>query len=428
MEIDNVRLAWQWAVAHRRAREMGQAATSLRLFYDAQGWFHEAEAIFSQAAETLVREQRNGELVGAERPTEEQRTLEEVPGGGCVHEQECGIAPGHVLAQQGWFLLRLGLVGKAKDLLQHSLALLRPYGTRAELADTLQNLSMVVWVMGGYLEAQSLLQDGLMIFRERDSHWGIALCLASLGLVAQSLGNYGEAKLLMQQSLAIFKDIRDSRMTAMCLGYLSPLVAALGEYTKAKQLLGESLSLSREMGDRWSIALCLNYLGAMTYRGGPGEWPEAKRLHDESLTLYRELGDNWGIAVSQNYLGYVTYTLADYQAANEHFLAALQTATEAQLTPAALDALVGLATLQSQQPAGEIELDLVNQKERVIELLALVLNHPASSRDSKDRALHLLAHVDSELPSRVIAAAQERGQARRLDEVVAEILTEKRGH
>jgi predicted ATPase len=41
-EIDNIRTAWQWAMAHQQAGEMGQAAESLWVFYDAQGWFHEA--------------------------------------------------------------------------------------------------------------------------------------------------------------------------------------------------------------------------------------------------------------------------------------------------------------------------------------------------------------------------------------------------
>jgi predicted ATPase/DNA-binding SARP family transcriptional activator len=407
-EVDNVRLAWQRAVAHKRAREMGQAATSLRLFYDAQNWYYEAEAIFRQAAQALAR------------------------GEGLEEEWERDIAWGQVLAQQGWFLLRLGLMGKAKELFQQSLTLLRRFGAKAELADTFQNLSMVAWVVGDYIEAKSLLRESLMIFREQESLWGIALCLASLGMVAQSLGNYGEAKHLMQQGLEIFKEIGDLRLTALALSYLSPVAYMLGEYTAAKKWLQESLTLSREIGDYWNIAQCLNHLGAMTYQDDAADWVEAKRLHEESLTIYQKLGDRWGKAVSLNYLGYMTCALADYPAAKQYFLAALQLAIEGQITPIALDALVGLATLLVRQPAVSENLsglpDLTGLgstvKERAVELLVLVLNHPASSHEVKDKAQRLLAKLEAELPPQVIAAAQERGRARKLEEVAAEILAD----
>jgi hypothetical protein len=63
--------------------------------------------------------------------------------------------------------------------------------------------------------------------------------------------------------------------------------------------------------------------------------------------------------------------------------------------------------------------------EQAIELLALVLHHPASEQETKDRAKHLLAELESGLPPESISAAQARAKARSLDAVAEEILNEE---
>jgi hypothetical protein len=59
-------------------------------------------------------------------------------------------------------------------------------------------------------------------------------------------------------------------------------------------------------------------------------------------------------------------------------------------------------------------------REGALELLALILCHPASWPWAKDRAAPLVAQLEAELPPDVVAAAQERGRARDLEVTVAE--------
>jgi tetratricopeptide (TPR) repeat protein len=245
-----------------------------------------------------------------------------------------------------------------------------------------------------------------------------------MGNVATALGNYAEAKQLLQQAVALFKATGDPRSIAMALSYLSPVAHTLGHSAEAKQLLYESLTLSRNIGDRWSTILSLNHLGVVTYQVDAASWPEAKRLHEESLAISKELGDRREIAVSLNYLGDVTCALEQYPEAQQHYLESLQLAIEGQMMPIALDALVGLANMLSHRPAAEGKPGETRRHERAVELLALVLMHPASGREAKDRAQHLLSELQAELPPHVLAALQERGQARNLADVVAELLAE----
>jgi len=82
--------------------------------------------------------------------------------------------------------------------------------------------------------------------------------------------------------------------------------------------------------------------------------------------------------------------------------------------PLVLEALSGFAHLSAR----------TGEPERAMELLTLILDHPASAQEWKDRAARLQAELTTELPLELVGAAQERGRARGLDAMVAELLSE----
>ena len=84
----------------------------------------------------------------------------------------------------------------------------------------------------------------------------------------------------------------------------------------------------------------------------------------------------------------------------------------AGLVRTALEALVGLAELAAHK----------SELERPVEILSLVLAHPATGRRVKDGAQDLLAELASQLPPKVLARAKVRGEARELDDLAAEVL------
>jgi hypothetical protein len=107
--------------------------------------------------------------------------------------------------------------------------------------------------------------------------------------------------------------------------------------------------------------------------------------------------------------------LGEYEAARQYLNEAIQTARQSGLTPIVLDALVNLADLylQAQSPPS-----LESQTE-AMGLLALVINHPASEQATKNRAVYLLAAVESELPADAITAAITKAKEQSLEAVVA---------
>ncbi|GAB4411724.1 MAG: BTAD domain-containing putative transcriptional regulator [Anaerolineae bacterium] len=409
-EIDNLRSAWLWAVAQGQVQKIGRSLSSLWRFYDGHGLFQEAEAIFGQAVAELTGAM---EISQTDKP---QRAGDE--------EKQSQIVLGQLLGQQGWFAFRCSWYEKSRKLLQRSVALLRQWDARAELADSLYYLGTLDWQMGNYVETESLLRESLAIYRELRLRTGIGLSLGILGLTAQAQGQYETAKDLMQQSLGPFKETDDQLMIAAALGFIAPVLLALGERTQAKQRLQESTDLIRSLGYSWGLALCFNHLGLLADLTQETERVEAQRLHQESLTIFTELGDRRSMALSLNYLGQVAAAAGHiaYPEARQHYLAALQMAIEVQVVPIALAALTGLAALLVTPPIEETKADLIEMKARAAEYLSLVLHHPASQHETKERAAHLLPELESQLPPQVSAAARARGQTRSLEAVAAEIL------
>jgi tetratricopeptide (TPR) repeat protein len=201
------------------------------------------------------------------------------------------------------------------------------------------------------------------------------------------------------------------------LNNLGQVAYTLGEYPEAKDLFQESLTICQEMGDRRGIALCLSFLGDVVQM--MGEYQGAKQLYQESSAIFKEIGNQWGSVFSSAKLGYVTCELGDYQAAGDYFGQSLKMALDIQAMPSVMDALVGLASLLIK--TGDAE------QEQVLEILALALSHPASSRDIQDRAARLLAELQPRLPAGVAKAIQTRGQGSTLEAIAQKMLAEGRG-
>jgi tetratricopeptide (TPR) repeat protein len=205
---------------------------------------------------------------------------------------------------------------------------------------------------------------------------GIARSLGDLGIDAFGLRRYGEAHELFAQSLSVYREIGNARGMNDELGDLAEAANAQGDYVQAEQYTQESLSVIKGFG--------------MDFDHGAWE--------------YRNLGN-------------AASGLGKYADARKHLRRALEVADAAQVPTRHLLTLVGVARVLARQ----------GEKERALELLALVMSHRISWQMAKDQAAPLVAELEAELPPEVVSAARERGQARDLDATVAELLVELGG-
>jgi hypothetical protein len=87
-------------------------------------------------------------------------------------------------------------------------------------------------------------------------------------------------------------------------------------------------------------------------------------------------------------------------------------AREAQIAPVVLDALLGVAAHRMRE----------GDAESALELVLHVLRDPAGTQDTHDRAGHLRAEVEAQLPAQQIEAISARAQCQTLDSLAQNLL------
>jgi predicted ATPase/DNA-binding SARP family transcriptional activator len=432
-EIENVRVAWQWAAANGRHDLIGMALEGLYLFYERRSWFQEGADAFGQAVERFDGDEAALETAAA----------------------ELTLTLGRLIVRQGVFSTRLSLFKPSRELLRRGLTLLRRHPAHADVALALTFLGTAAWALGEFGEARRCCEQSLALCRATNDRRGQAQALNMLGAVANTLGEYADARRLHQESLVIRRAIDDRRGIAVTLNNLANAAWELGEYDEAERCYQESLAVYRQLGDRSGIANTLLNVAdiarlrgtyaeaqqmfqeclamfratgerygmayALSYQGNVvgllGDYSRARGLLDESLALYREIGSQEGIATTLGYLGEVACASGSLSQAREYFCEALRIAIESESRPAALLNVVGMAELLIRQ----------GRAEQAAELLAHPLSHPASDNYTRDRASRLRVDLEAALSPESVGAALARGQPRPFDDVVAALLDQPIG-
>jgi predicted ATPase/Tfp pilus assembly protein PilF len=424
-EIENARAAWNWAISQASPADINSYMDALFLFYEMRSWYDEGEEAFARAADHL-----RGITDAGEEKT---------------------AVLGKALGRQGWFNLRLAHFDQANELLQQSLALLRPLSNETDLAFTLSGLGIVTETLGHYPQAKTYQEESLQLYRSAGDHWGITNSLIRLGNTAIALSELRQAREYYSQALDVCEQTGNLRGVALCLNNLGQIAERLGERDTAEELFQESLEIKKELGDRTGMAYSLNNLGYLSYQAGNyqqalsqlqdslavfsligdprgrayafnnlghvaralRQFDKAAELYQESNKIFREIGDPFGIAFTANDLGNVLNDLGQPKEAHNQFYEALRT-MQSRHAPTALDALAGLAAVWGQY-GGE---------EQAAELAAFVLNHPDSTQPARHRAQTTLTQLEAKLPPADLAAIRQRGESRELDSLVQALINQ----
>jgi predicted ATPase/DNA-binding SARP family transcriptional activator len=389
-DVDNVRLSWGRAARRGDLEAIQKALKYLWAFYELRGWFQEGEEALQKAVDGIV-----GTYGGRDELAEKKRQV-----------------LGQVLSYQGWFCWRLGRHRKSIQVLRQSLDCFHHKApeTRTEVGFALLQLGMNEWILGNYDEAQSLLQQSLDIGQEIGDWFITEVSVIFLSYIARSLGAYAEAIQLCHEGIAGCQQFNDRRGEAFFLHSLAWVANTIGDPLEARRLLQEALVFHKEMDDKVLLAEGSGQMGTVAYL--EGAYAEARKWYLESIEINKETGERWRTGPALIGLGYTTCALGDYEAAGRHLRTALQTAMEIESLWIAMDSLVGWAGLLTARDPGEAT------AEQAVELLAFVLQHPASSQEARDRAAALLAELEARLSPAAVAAAKARGQARDLEGIV----------
>ena len=132
----------------------------------------------------------------------------------------------------------------------------------------------------------------------------------------------------------------------------------------------------------------------------------------KSLDTLTEVGARQDVARVLVEMSRSIFALGNDAEAERGWREALHVTMETQGTFVALEALVGIATLRAKQ----------GHFDQALELLLIVLNHPASLQDTKDRASDLRTELETQLtPTQIEAILGDAGK-KTFDTVVEELL------
>jgi tetratricopeptide (TPR) repeat protein len=297
-------------------------------------------------------------------------------------------------------------------MLERSLEILRPLNELRVLVEAVTFLGNVMEFTGNYSRARELYSEGLEIATAVGDRWFAALCLLCLAGegITRSMGKPEQAHEQLQSVVEEWRLIGDPRITAIALNTLSWMAVKLGRYDEARAALEESVLLNTSIGERWGLGFAYRGLGFIAQ--AQGEHVQAMDMFRTSLDTLTELGARQDAARVLTEMSYSLLALGHDAEAVHALHEALCITTETQGTFVTLAALAGIAALQAKQ--GEIE--------QALELLLIVLEHPATIQDTRDRAKQLRSELEAQLTTQQIEAVQMRAHAQPFETVVNEVL------
>jgi predicted ATPase/DNA-binding CsgD family transcriptional regulator len=462
-EIDNVRAAWNWAVERHRVGDLFKAMRGLYWFSWLRSWYQEGEQAFERAVAAFrtadlsderqvalglalaaqgamdiwqgrarQARERLEESVTILRPLNARPELAWAVGGlgWAAHAQQDWEAAKPLLVEgaalheetgqyeyQGFMFgllgasaYNLGEYEESEHWQRQALLLGRQIGDQRTIADALGSLGGVAQTQGKYVRARQLCEESLAVSRAHEIEPFTISSLNRLAAIAQATGNIEAARDYAQESLTLSRDFRRAPSVAGSLIRLAEVMTAQGEFEAARRHYQEALEIASRLADQRLYASVLAGLGQVARYSG--DYAAARQLYDESLVAFRELGDRGNIAQQLAALGVIAMSQGENARSRRHLLESLQEGIAIGAPPIILNSMMGIA--EFFMGTGNLT--------AAVRLAALVINHPASHAEAKERAGLLLTHLEAKWFATDLKMAYQEAAHDDLDEAAARLV------
>ncbi len=258
VEHDNMRAALSWALERGEAELALRLGGALWMFWHAHGHLGEGRKWLEAALAKDERASVAARLKGLEA--------------------------------LGWLTYDQWDLGRAEAVAREGLEL----SNEAEVGDRLAAsfrtmLAGPTWVRGDYGRAKELLEGSLALSRRVDDKVAIADALLQLGSATDSQGDHARAKEIFEEGILVCRAVGYTYLLPAFLLSLGYVLLVEGAYERGAALNEEATMLLRERGYKGGLQYTLDNLGWAALLQGDHE--RAKSYYEESLTLCKELGD-----------------------------------------------------------------------------------------------------------------------------------------
>jgi predicted ATPase/DNA-binding CsgD family transcriptional regulator len=241
---------------------------------------------------------------------------------------------------------------------------------------------------------------------------GLIFALDSMCINAYFQYDFKEQIRITEKMLQITEHVGDPWLIAFAL-YAAGLAAISNDnYSMAKEFAEKQLALGEEIGSAVDLTTPLIVLGHAAL--GLGDLEKAREYYRRCLEISEKSQFYYAIQTSSKYLAKVSLTLGKLEEAWRYLRQSLKISSETGFVRDMVNLVYECARFYAAR--GEIE--------QAVDLLALVIQHPASDRFRmldgriRDSAEGLMDRLEGDLTPDAFRSAQAQGRARDLDETV----------
>jgi predicted ATPase/DNA-binding SARP family transcriptional activator/predicted negative regulator of RcsB-dependent stress response len=383
VDVDNVRKAWEWAVAAPSLEDIARSAETLHYYFlNTQGLFTEAAQRFQRAAAQIA-----AHATGAE-----------------------ALLVGRLLLKAAINRRLLGQLEEAGHLAEESLSIFYRQEFDDDVARASSTLGVIRLQQNEKEAALHLAETAVDQARDLDAPVTLCLCLNNLAYVLAHNGKHKTAIARAEESAALAQAIGYPHGELSAMNMLGVYYERTGDVDKAQAIFEELVARCRKTATQSRLAQAVNNLGSLYKKHGQPD--KARPLLQEGVRLYEAVGQVHYAAFVTVMLGEIIVEQGSYQEARSHCRQALQIGQEIEMPALTLSALVLHARLLMAQ----------GKDADATSILTLVAQHPAALVDTKEDAQQALQTLQAAMPPPAFGAAADIGTGWALDDVAGEVM------
>jgi tetratricopeptide (TPR) repeat protein len=343
-EIDNLRLAWRWAVGAQEWPLLREALPALALFFDLTGLMPELRHLLADAAAAL---EQATPLPLDEWPAASRRLLAGLDvyaldalrmtgdAGVAVAQAQRALhgaeAVGDLALQiqahnkYAGLLYRTGQKQESLHYHRLSLQLAHQFGDARWIAICQMSLGDALVYLGD-AEAGTWLHAALATQRRILDRRAEGWTLNTLGVFYYFQGDARAAQRCYEEALTIFRELGDQSREGKVTNNLANILASANDFSGAERNFRRALHLARETGDRDSELFATANLGDC-YRS-LGRFVEAREWLTRAGYLARQLDHKRSQSYLNGMLAQLEEQSGDYEAARRYLVEAVRIAEE----------------------------------------------------------------------------------------------------
>jgi len=340
-EIENVRHAWQWAVAHRLAPLLTAAITNLARTFALVGLYREAAATWQLAltpwsthsdplppstaawvSQLAIEAARTQNILGDHAQALAYATLALAQAAVAPDPKPLQTAAHQ---QLGMAHYRQGDHAAALPVLHQAVHIAELCANDRLLADTLLSLGEVQMYQGDEA-GRAAFTRALTLYRQVGDRRGEGAARNSLALFAQLQSDFAQAQVDYEAALRIHRTLGDRHNEAITLSGLAGVYAKRGNFADADHALQQTLQLARAVGYRIGEVHALNSLGVNQMH--QGKLAVARAYYEQALPIARQSAYLRGEGALLNNLGNLASDEGAYAQAEAYYRAALAVAQQ----------------------------------------------------------------------------------------------------